>query len=471
VTSPLDQTTPARVRLRDRVLSSGAWTLGSYGLDLSIKLCSNLILTRLLFPEAFGAVAAATALMAGLVLISDFGVRAVVIQSPRGNDVGFLHSAWVFQLSRGIAVWIGLVCLCVLISVPSIRGLLPTGSVFANPTLPLITVTLGFGIVLGGAESMCIPLNVRHINYRPVVVFDLISKTLSLPIMLIWAWTAPSVWALVGGSLAGAAFRTVLSHVLVPGPRMNLKWEKDHFREIVRFGRWIAVSSFASFVSQQCDVILLGIFMPGSTLGLYSIAKLLTGTGEGLLDRLNASLALPILGEVIRKDPSNLRNRYYRFRLPIDLVAGLLSGGLFVAGAFIVSFLYDSRYQQAGLMLQILALGTVSYPFSIIANAFIATGDTHIFALTSIVKAASLIASMTIGYLAFGILGAIGGVALHRLIPSLVIILLAHQRNWIGIWHELRVIPAFVAGILIGQVLVLIASGLGIHNIHQLLYF
>jgi O-antigen/teichoic acid export membrane protein len=470
VTLQFDQTIAPQAPLWKRAFRAGSWTLAGYGVDLSIKLLSNLILTRLLFPEAFGVVAAATALIVGLVLISDFGVRVVVVQSPRGDQVGFLRSAWIFQLSRGIAVWLVLLGLCALLNLSAIRDLLPVDSVFADPSFALITASLGFTVVLSGAESTCISLNVRHLNYRPIVLIELVSRILSLPIMIIWAWIAPSVWPLVGGILAGCVSRLILSHVWVPGPRMSLNWEKDHLTEIMRFGRWIAVSSSATFISQQSDVILLGILMPSSELGLYSIAKLLVGAGEGLLDRFNSSLALPILGEVIRKNPQTLRDRYYRFRLPIELTAGLLSGALFAAGQFIVHFLYDARYAQAGLMLQILALGIVSYPFAIIGSAFTATGDTHITAYVSILKAASLIAFVVIGFYGFGILGAIGGVALHRIIPSVVIIFLARQRNWIWIWQELRVIPAFVIGLLVGKGVVLTATAFGFMNIHQFLH-
>ena len=468
--SQVDDVKPDR-SLRQRVFSAGAWTLGSYGVDTFVRFLSNLILTRLLFPEAFGAIAAATALIAGLVLISDFGVRTIVIQSARGDQVGFLRSAWMFQVCRGMAVWIVLAACCLLISTRAVRELLPTASVFADRELPLISAIIGLNVVMNAAESTSVSLNIRRLNYRPVMILDFLGKILTVPIIIIWAWVAPSVWAIVGGTVAGAFIRLVLSHLIVPGPWMGRNWDKDHFHEIVRFGRWIIVSSFATFIGQQCDVILLGLLTPASILGLYSIAKLLAGTGEGLLDRLNTSLALPIFGEVIRQDPRNLRNCYYRFRLPIELTAGLLSGTLFVAGDFIVRFLYDSRYAQSGRMLQILALGTLSYPFSIIANAFTATGDTHITALSSITKATSLLACVTIGFLAFGIMGAIGGVALHRIIPSVLIVILAQRRGWIWIWHELRIIPAFIGGLVIGKTLVLISSALDLHNIHQILHF
>jgi O-antigen/teichoic acid export membrane protein len=469
MTSQLDQSNPQR-RLRDRALSAGAWTLSAYGAELSVRLFSNLLLTRLLFPEAFGAIAAAMALVTGLALVSDFGVQAVVVQSPYGDQIGFLRSAWVFQLWRGFVIWIVLVALCALLSLPAVRNLLPSNSAFADRSLPLVTVALGLCVIISGAESTSIALNVRRLNFGPIVWLDLTSKILSLPVMLTWAWFAPSVWAIAGGMVVGSLVRLVLSHTWVPGPGMRLNWERDHFHSIVRFGRWIMVSSIATFISQQCDVILLGILTPASTLGLYSIAKLLTATGEGFLDRLNYALALPVFGEIIRKDPRTLRNRYYRFRLPIDLAAGLLGGALFAAGGFIVHFLYDTRYEQAGTMLQILALGTATYPFLIIGSAFTAIGETHISAIISVSKAASLVACMAIGFWMFGLLGAVAGVAFHRVFPSILILALAHRRRWIGLWYELRTIPAFIGGLLLGKGCVLIATALDIHNIHQFLH-
>ena len=470
MTLPFEQTTAPEKRLQDRVLKAGSWTLTGYGVNLCVRLVSNLILARLLFPEAFGVIAAAGALISGLALISDFGVAVVVVQSPRGEQVGFLRSAWVFQLWRCTVLWIVLIGLCALLSLPAIRNLLPAGSVFADRSFALVTASLGLTVVLAGAESTCIFLNVRRLNYRPVVIIDLISRIVVLPLMIIWAWILPNVWALVGGALTSSVLRVVLSHTLVPGPRMALTWEKDHLQEIVRFGRWIAVSSFGSFVAHQGDVILLGILMPGSMLGLYSVAKLLVDAGEGLLEKLNSSLALPVLGEVLRKDPSKLRDRYYRFRLPIDVMAALLGGGLFASGQFVVNFLYDARYAESGIMVSILALGIAIYPFSIIRSAFAATGDAHIVAATSILTVASLVVCSAVGFFAFGVLGIVGGVALRRIIPSIAIIFLAHKRDWISARQELRLVPVFLVGVLLGKGVALIATALHFENIRQIFH-
>ena len=64
--------------------------------------------------------------------------------------------------------------------------------------------------------------------------------------------------------------------------------------------------------------------------------------------------------------------------------------------------------------------------------------------------------------------GAIVGIATHRLVPSAVIMVLAYERNWISVWHELRIIPIFISGIIIGESVLLIARALGITEILHL---
>ena len=213
---------------------------------------------RLLFPEAYGLVAAASAPIVGLTLISDFGIHALIVQSPRGDQDDFLRSAWVFQFWRGIVIWLVLALFCALISIPLIHGLFPTDSVYADRSYPLITAVMGLNVVLGGAELTAIYFNARHLNFKPLVLVGIFSRVLPLPIMIVWGLESPSVWPLVGGGLIGGVIRVILSHTVVPGPWMALKRHKDHIEEIVRFGKRIVVSSLASFFTQQATLLFLG---------------------------------------------------------------------------------------------------------------------------------------------------------------------------------------------------------------------
>jgi O-antigen/teichoic acid export membrane protein len=453
--------------LRRRALQAGAWTVGQHVFEIVTRLISNLIMTRLLFPEAFGVVAAALSLITGLTLVSDFGLHAVIIQSPRGDQEDFLRSAWTFQLWRGLLLWIALCVLCAMLSIPWVHDLIPARSVFADPSFPFISATLGTTLILAGATSTVLSRSARHLDFRAIVAIDIACRVLSVAIMWAWAFLVPSVWALVAGMLVGSTLRLVLSHMILPGPRMAFRWEKDHIHEIIRFGKWIAVSTAGTFVSQQIDVILLGILLPGPTFGVYVIAKMLVDTAEGLLGRLESTLALPILSEAARKRPQDLRDQYYRFRLPIELAAASFSGILFAGGDFVVHFLYDQRYAEAGLIVQILAIGLAIFPCSLIRSAFTVTGDTHIGAAVSAVQAVSMLVCMIGGFFLAGPLGAVTGLAVHRITPSMMILFLASRRHWISPWRELRIVPTFVAGVVAGKVAVSMMAAMGISNIAQ----
>jgi O-antigen/teichoic acid export membrane protein len=243
----------------------------------------------------------------------------------------------------------------------------------------------------------------------------------------------------------------VLSHFYAPGPKMMLSSNAEHLSEIFHFGKWITVSSIASFVGSQTDIVGLGIMVPSSVLGIYFIAKVLVNAVEGLLEKLNGMLTLSVFGEVLRNDPGDLRNKYYRFRLPIEAAAILCAGFLFVTADQIVGILYDARYSEAGPMLKILSLGLAIYPFQLIRSAFTAVGKMYVVANISIVEALSMVLLLSAGYVEFGALGAIGGVALNRVVPSLIFMRLAYSQGWISIRHELRTIPIFAFGLLLGE--------------------
>ena len=57
-----------------RLIRSTGWVAIGYAASQAIRLFSNLILTRILFPEAFGLMALITVFLVGLNMLSDIGV-------------------------------------------------------------------------------------------------------------------------------------------------------------------------------------------------------------------------------------------------------------------------------------------------------------------------------------------------------------------------------------------------------------
>jgi hypothetical protein len=72
-----------------RALRGSAITAAAYALAQGLRLVSNLILARLLFPEAFGLMALVAVVLTGLQMLSDTGTAPSIARSTRGDDPDF----------------------------------------------------------------------------------------------------------------------------------------------------------------------------------------------------------------------------------------------------------------------------------------------------------------------------------------------------------------------------------------------
>ena len=119
--------------LFDRALRGSAITALGYVASQGLRLASNLILARLLFPEAFGLMALVTVVLVGLAMFSDVGIGPAISRSPRGDDPAFLNTAWTMHVIRGVMLWLTALALAWPLAwfyeAPDLRNLLPVAGI------------------------------------------------------------------------------------------------------------------------------------------------------------------------------------------------------------------------------------------------------------------------------------------------------------------------------------------------------
>ena len=197
---------PAETSLRAKAIRGSVWTILGYGTGQVLRLGSNLILTRLLFPEAFGLMALVNVFMQGLAMFSDVGIGPSIIQNKRGDDPVFLNTAWTIQVVRGVALWI-VSCLIAW----------PVAKLYGQPMLFQLLPVAGLTALIAGFNSTSLFTCNRNLALGRLTILDFVTQVISISVMCFWAWLFPSVWALVGGGLTGAFIKMILSHTTLPG--------------------------------------------------------------------------------------------------------------------------------------------------------------------------------------------------------------------------------------------------------------
>ena len=92
--------------LKKLAVRGSVYELLGYGASMVLRLGGNLVLTRFLAPADFGLVAIVNAILYGLEMLSDVGLRMAVIQQENGDDQNFLDTVWTLQVFRGFARWV-----------------------------------------------------------------------------------------------------------------------------------------------------------------------------------------------------------------------------------------------------------------------------------------------------------------------------------------------------------------------------
>lgn len=327
---------------RAQAIYGSFWTFFGFGTSQFIRLAGNLILARLLFPEAFGLMALVNVFMHGLQMFSDLGIGPAVIQSPQGEDQKFRHVAWTLQILRGAALW----AVSILFAWP-VAKFYSGGHPDAMMLVQLIPV-IGFTAFLGGFTSTSMYVLNRRMRIGTVTMLDLIPQFISIVVMVGWALLIErSVWAMVAGSLGHSISRLTLSHFMEPGYHDRLHWNRETAGELIRFGGWIFASTIVSFLITNLDKMVLGRLLTLAELGIYSIAMTFARIGMQITTRLSNIVLFPLLSKR-QHLPKRLMELCLRGRKIVMLTGGAVCIAFALLAPLFFELLYDERYHAAG---------------------------------------------------------------------------------------------------------------------------
>jgi O-antigen/teichoic acid export membrane protein len=410
-------------------------------------------MTRLLAPEMFGVMAIATAVMAGLVMFSDFGLRPSIVQSPRGNEATFLNTAWSLQILRGFLIFICAFGVSLLLALANRVGMVPSGTVYAEPILPWVVAVSSLSAIILGFESTKLSEASRYLSLGRATQLELFAQAAGLVCMVVWASFDRSIWALVSGGVSSNLVRVVLSHAWMPGTANRWHWDIGAVRDILGFGKWILAASVLGFLVNNGDRLLLGGLLDTSMLGVFTIAALIFGSIEQLLSKLIGEVSYPALSEIIRERRADLKANYYRFHVAIASMTYFCAGILAAAGEPLIHLIYDSRYAEAGWMLQVLALGLLSVPFRVAALCFVALGMPRVHSNIIAIRLVVMLVAMPVGFHFFGTQGALWGLVLSHLVYALATVGYKLRFELFDLRKELWLLAIVPTGMAVGGVL------------------
>jgi O-antigen/teichoic acid export membrane protein len=434
--------------LRQRVINAGSWAFGGYAIGQVLRLASNLILARLLFPEAFGIMAIATAIYVGVVMLTDVGIGQSIIVHQDGGDDLFLDTAWALQIIKGT-----------LIAVVLALGSGWAADFYDDNRLHEIVLIIAAAALIGGFNSTKLQTAHRNMQERQFFWVGLGSQVVSLVTMVFLAFLNKSPSSLAWGGLAGTIFTCITSHFYYPGRINRFRLNRNHARQIMRFGGIVLVSSTLTFACGQGINLLMGSLIDMKTMGIVSIATSLSGLCVAVSTMFSGKILFPAYAELHREATHHklyaavgkARAVQVIFICIYSLIIILIAGPL-------IEFFYDSRYHQVALVMEVMAIGNLAVALNISYETLdMAIGRPDLKIRVVIAMAASLWVAVFTGHYYWGDIGVIYGIAASGWLSYPFI---SYIYSRVGFWYPKIDLPVIFLSIAALFIFVRITPGL-----------
>ena len=432
--------------LTKQVVRSGMWVSVSHGTNVVLEIVRQVILARLLPPEAFGLVSLCLVVTRGLELFTDMGMGPALVQRKDRVEEA-TDTAFTMRVARGVALMILTWPLAPL-----------AASYYAEPRLRNMLLVLSVIFLISSFINIQTILFYRRLDFRRLTMLDLSVAIGGTITVVAIAFAYRSVWALVFGQLVSAVLRMGLSYALLPG-RVTFRYDGQLARELMAYGRYITGFTILQFISSELDNIVVGKVLGFQALGYYGIAFRLANLPATHIQRVAALVIFPAYSS-LQDNLDKLRAAYLTVLRAVGGLAIPAAVGLGVLAPEVMRIVYGERWLPAAPALRLLAIyGLARSIVGLTGNLHNAVGKPHVsFYLTAgkFVLTAASIYHMTVWY---GIEGTALAVSGPQVLMALGGLFAARSQVGIDLWTTFRALARILlASAAMGGVLVLVRS-------------
>jgi lipopolysaccharide exporter len=392
--------------------SGGLLSIGSI-LDATFRFIRNIILARLLAPDAFGLIWTIAAILFIADAVSEVGLSTSVIQNKKGADKEFLNVIWWMSACRGITLY-----LIAYFASPLICSFLNIASDFVTMLRAAFTVFL-----FRGLTSPRIILLQKELKFKKWVFLSLGATFSATLTAIIFGFILRSAWALVLGVITEAFMIFLLSYIFfafIP----KFEFNRLYASEIIKYSRKFFGLPILTVLYAQADNFVIAKVLSLGALGMYGLVKDVADMPNKIFSKINP-LFLPTFAlmqddkQKLKKTLLTLTEMFASFALPLFTFT-------IIFAKQILSLIYTEKYSAVAIPYAAFSISVFIYICSLlITNVFFAIGQPHKQRIASMARVFFYLIALYPATKYYGLLG----VAVTTLLA--IILSLAIQTNYL----------------------------------------
>jgi PST family polysaccharide transporter len=266
------------------------------------------ILARLLSASDFGLSGVALFVLATVEMFSELGFSAALVRTT--NDVNeYVDTVFWTQVMR-----CGLQAIVVYAIAPQLCAWMH------SPEAILLVRVSALWLVLRGFVSPGQILAARELQFEKIFAMNVTESVIAVASSAVFGLMLRSAWAIIAAMLTAQLAATISSYWVAPF-RPRFVFNRQRFKELSAFGRWVTASNAVIFLSMEADKFLVSRYFGSAALGFYSLAAKISSIPRVISSELVARVALPMFAKM-QNDTEMLRRAYEKVETGMICVAG-----------------------------------------------------------------------------------------------------------------------------------------------------
>ncbi|MAT96899.1 MAG: colanic acid exporter [Anaerolineaceae bacterium] len=390
--------------LRQNTISGIGWSVISRVGRQSFQFVFQVILARILLPDAFGLVGMITVFVGFANIFMDLGFGSALIQKQDADEDHYSSIFWL-NVAAGLSLMLIFVAASPLIA-----------RFYNQPDLIPLTIVSSINFFVGSFSVIHISLLKKELNFKKLAAAELSAVIVSGVFAVLMAWFGWGVWSLVLQSVLLTTITAVLLWIFNDW-RPNWRFRWSSVKDLLGFSANLLGFTSFNYWIRNADNLLIGRFLGTLALGIYSYSYSIMLLPLSLVSRTISDVMFPALSS-IQDDKPRIARIYLSMTRAIALVTFPMMVGLWVVTERFVLVIFGTQWLGMVPILKVFSIiGLIQSIGTLNGNLYLSQGRSDLQ-----FKVGLVIGTLGVGSILIGLRWGIEGVAIAYGIFSVLVV-------------------------------------------------
>ncbi|MGH4140374.1 lipopolysaccharide biosynthesis protein [Clostridium sp.] len=323
--------------LKNKIVNATKWSSIT---EIAAKIVSpitNMILARVISPEAFGVVATVTMIFSFADMLTDAGFQKYLVQHEfKNNEEKYKCVNVAFWTNLGISFFLWGVIIF-------FRNKLALS--VGNPGLGNVIMIACIQLPITAFSSIQMALYRRHFDFKTLLIVRLYLILIPFIITIPLALLGFSYWALIIGTICSQLFNAIILTI-------KSKWKPKFFYskeiliDMLSFSIWSLIEAISIWLTMWVDAFIIGNSLNQYYLGIYKTSTAMVNT---LMSLITASI-VPVLFSALSRlqnDSDKFNRMYFNTQRIASVFIFPLGIGVYLYSDLATKILLGSKWNEA----------------------------------------------------------------------------------------------------------------------------